>query len=113
MDKIKIEGYEFEHAVEIRIAFNDAGMKVRDWQEAYFKLLTYKNTWGRCYKLDMIALCDHSASIELIVNASYGEQYTEYIKYLYPADAIKVYDREVVTMEMEYNEKVDNYFVEW
>lgn len=113
MERIKIAGYEVEEAVEVRVNFNDAEMEARKWQIAYFKLLAYKNTWGHCYKLDMVALHDNSACIELVVYASEKEQYIALMKDLYPEDAVKVYNRRVVAMEMEYNEDIDDYFIEW
>ena len=59
---------EKENAVIITAYYNDWDGDVRGWQEAYFKLLAWKNTWGLVYRLDIMAKSDHSPFVELIID---------------------------------------------
>ena len=38
-----------------------------DWQKSYFELLSWKNTWGLCYDLDILSNRLEGAFVRLVV----------------------------------------------
>ena len=44
-----------EKSVQIVSYFNDFDGDVRKWQEAFFELLSWNNTWSTCYVLEICA----------------------------------------------------------
>ena len=53
---MKITKYDVEvPAVTFICKYQDFDHEKRDWQESYFELLSWKNTWSLCRELDMLS----------------------------------------------------------
>lgn len=66
MSKVSIDNVEEIKASAFRMFYED--FKGNDWREAYFHLLSWKNTWGMAYELDMLARKNHKPFVKLVVN---------------------------------------------
>lgn len=60
--------------------FKDFDGSTRDWQEAYFRLLAYKNTFNKFIELDIKSRGDHQAYLYLIVNYEDSTNIKELLK---------------------------------
>jgi hypothetical protein len=55
-------------AKRITIDFPKQDMTVSEWQEAYFKILAWKNTWDIPHEVDIKAYHDNTAYIVIVVD---------------------------------------------
>ena len=58
------------NAIEFRCDFKDfvdSDEKVREWQKAYFNLLTWKNTWGFTWDMDILSHADHTPFVRIVI----------------------------------------------
>lgn len=58
------------NAIEFRCSFEDfadSDEKVREWQKAYFNLLSWKNTWGIPWEMDILSHADHSPFVRIVM----------------------------------------------
>lgn len=107
---MKIESTRTFNAVRITSHSNDFA-KDQDWKEAYFGLLTWKNTWYIPYKMDIesnrsgaylsMIVRDEGITVEntleMLTNMGYGNIKTDKIT--------------VMEIEPGWNEKIDEYVI--
>ena len=65
MANVDIDFVEDVKACTFRAFYDD--FKGESWQGAYFSLLTWKNTWGMAYELDILARKNHKPFVKLTV----------------------------------------------
>ena len=104
---------EVEEAVEVRINFKDFDGDVRKWQELYFRVLAWKNTWSLAYEVDMLAYNDHSAYVKIVIKREAKEQLVEWLEAIGYNKISAVEDVEVGTLGIYDNSDVYKYYVEW
>lgn len=83
----------------------------KNWQDAYFQLLAWKNTWGIPYNMDINSTSKHEAYLSMIIPEHYEEQVLEMISDL----GYRNIREEVGTVgfvPVEYDENVDWWIVE-
>ena len=74
----------------------------KDWQNAYFKLLSWKNTWDLPLILDIKAGCNHEAFLEVVVkrvNANLTREYLEELGY----GEINEYESKALEITLDYD----------
>ena len=65
--------------VTIYYTYADWSGSCREWQEAYFQMLSWKNTWGIPVKMDVYADGNHEAYFYVLVPADRADQTREYM----------------------------------
>lgn len=110
MTKAKIFTDQIENGTRFTIMFNDQKkvMDVRKWQENFFELMSWKNTWGMCYQLDINSNRDEGAFLIIRVNERIKDKMLSYLESL-GYQNIKSEDCKVCVMEMDYDEGIDYY----
>lgn len=88
------------------------GNDVRRWQEAYFELLSWKNTWYLALNLDMCSTRDGEPFVRLIVKEKDKERTENYLKSL-GYIGVKVYDTVTLKLYVDYDDKYDDVICDW
>jgi len=85
--------------------------KGRAWKDAYFTLLSWKNTWEVPLLMDIESSRKSGAYLRMIVKAKDTEMVRDYLHDLgYRANESMMI---VEIVEPEFNENVDEYFIEY
>lgn len=79
--------YQFDYdkpvdCVQITSKFSDFDGSAEEWRKAFFDLLSWKNTWGVPYVLDIESNRDHEAFLCIVTKKCQKEQTIEYLAYL-------------------------------
>ena len=83
------------------------GKDVTRWQQAYFELLSWKNTWGIPLILDMRSTSQHEAFIELVVPREDKDTVREYLQSLGYIN-LSEYDTMTLQVFFEWDDKYDD-----
>ena len=68
--------------VEFRANFKDFDGSTEEWRKAYFDLLSWKNTWGLPYIMDIRSTRDHDAYLFIVTKKGQKERTLDYLDYL-------------------------------
>lgn len=104
---MEILGYEKKEAVRFIIKFKDQQMDVKKWQENYFKLISWKNTWGGAYKLDVNSNKTEGTFIVFVVAKAYSKTMEEWLEEL--GFNYMAYEVTVGEIELDYDEGIEDY----
>ena len=106
----KIFTDQVENGVRFTVLFNDQKdvMDLRKWQVNFFELLSWKNTWGMCYELDIKSNRDDGAFLVVRVNEKVKDRMQDYLESLGYKN-IRAEECKVCVMEMDYDENIDYY----
>ncbi len=108
---MRIEYTEKRKAVRIRAFYGDFAGDVRQWQEAYFQLIAWKNTWSVPYSLDCCSNHCHEPYVLMTVDADCADRVIETMSDL---GYHKICRDDVIIRIVcpEYEEAVDEYYFE-
>lgn len=105
---------EVETAIEYTMYYSDWAGTVEEWQKAYFKLISWKNTWGLTWMLDLLSARDGDAVVKFIIsdsdaNINYNsvEDYLKELGYTVHSEKIKV-----LTVDYQSDDDFDYAFFE-
>ena len=109
--------YETKEAVCITSHFEDfkchiseeAVPKAEQWRRAYFELLSWKNTWGIPYRMDIDSTHDHEPYLVMIIPKDREDAVVEWLKELGYED-IKPYTLTIATVEEPWDDKFDEIY---
>lgn len=106
---------EVEKAVVVRIDHKDFDGDIRKWQELYFQILSWKNTWSMAYEVDMLAYNDHSAYVYIVAKAEIKEQLVDWLKSIGYNKISHVEEVEIGTLEIyaDNDDDIYKYYYEW
>lgn len=85
------------------------------WQESYFKLLSWKNTWSIPYRMDIEESRKNGVFVFILIPVNNPDT-PEYLKEFMESWGyrnIKITDYTVELVTPKYNEKVDEYIFEY
>lgn len=104
---------ELINAVTMNSYFGDFDGDVRKWQEAYFRMLEWKNTWGIPLKMDILSTGDHEAYLHMVIEKK-GKLVDMARDLLKGYGYRKVYEFDVRIRALmpDYEEDVDDYIVD-
>ena len=90
----------------------DPETRGRWWQEAYFDLLAWKNTWGLHYELDIFSSRKDGAFVSVAVKAENGEYLKDYMEGLGYGN-VQAYEEEALVIDEEelYDIEADAYYI--
>ena len=77
----------------------DPQVRLNWWRETYFDLLSWKNTWGLNYELDL-GSCREGAYISITLPESYGDHIKDYMEGL-GCGNVKAYKETAVILDTE------------
>lgn len=86
--------------------------KDADWREAYFDLLSWKNTYGIPFRMDICSTSSGEAYLTMIVKRTSAERVVNYLKSLGYGAIVQV-DITVMKIEPEWDGTVDYYVVDF
>lgn len=88
---------------------------VRDWQVAYFELLSWKNTWNIPLEMDINSTYDHMPYVRIVipvVNPDTPDALKEMMERLGYRN-IEIADVVIEKVTPEFDEKVDEVYIVW
>ncbi|MBO7357129.1 MAG: hypothetical protein J6U37_01210 [Lachnospiraceae bacterium] len=88
---------------------------IREWQIAYFELLSWKNTWDIPYEMDINSTYDHIPYVRIVIpvkNPDTPDALKEMMERLGYRN-IEIADVNIELVEPDYDEKVDEYYIKW
>ena len=86
--------------------------KNKDWREAYFYLLSWKNTYGIPFHMDICSTGSGEAYLTMIVKKTSAERVVSYLESLGYGAIVQV-DITVMKIEPEWDETVDYYVADF
>lgn len=86
--------------------------KDADWRKAYFILLSWKNTYGIPFHMDICSTGSGEAYLNMIVKRTSAERVVSYLESLGYGNIIQV-DIIVMKIEPEWDETVDYYVADF
>lgn len=88
--------------------------RIREWQNAYFELLAWKNTWDIPYEMDIYSTHEHMPYVRIIipvVNPDTPDHLKEMMEGLGYKN-IEITDINIELVYPDFDEKVDEYYIE-
>lgn len=99
-------------AVHISASYKDFDGEADRWREAYFNLLSWKNTWSIPYSMDIYSRRDHTAFLSMVIPRKRKEDVLEYLDDLGYRE-VKSTDIDLALIEVyDRDEEVDDYCLE-
>ena len=100
---------EKEQGVAITAGREDFDGDTKAWQESFFKLLSWKNTWSLCYDLTINSTYEHEPFVKVVANAVIKNELVEYMQKLGYRNLI-VGDVWVGIGDIECDEDIDSWY---
>lgn len=103
---------DFADVVEITFSYNNWNGTVTEWQEAFFKLLSWKNTFEVPFELDIKDGAKHVPFLSITVSEHEAGDVAELLDgYGYQIEDQNVIHQFAVLINAEFDDAVDRYFV--
>ena len=103
---------EVEKAVVVRMDFKEFEGDVRQWQELFFKVLTWKNTFSLAYEVDVQSYRDNSAFVKIVAKQEIEDQLVDWLKSI-GYNKVKTEEVEVGVLGIYADADVYKYYCEW
>lgn len=111
---MKKETFETERveAVQVIYYFRDWKGTVQDWQEAFFQLLAWKNTFGIPYKLDILSGNLTGPYMYMVIGADKLESVTDMLDGKgYEKEHQKTWTLNLMKINVEYADEFDEFYI--
>lgn len=106
---MKIEMYG-EKVSAVDITTKSSAFTGESWKDAYFRLLSWKNTWGIPYRMDIMSYNDGEAYLYMIVKKVSEERVIDMLQDLGYGD-IKTEDITLCVLEPDLEDNIDDYVI--
>lgn len=103
--------HEREDAVVVTINRNEFSGDTRAWQEAYFKILSWKNTWSMTYEVDMLSYCNHDPYVRIVAKREIKNHLVEWLKDI-GYDTVHTEDVVIGTCDVWGDEDIYKYYLD-
>lgn len=99
-------------AVQIVYYFNDWSGTTREWQEKYFELLSWRNTWQLPLEMDIYSSRKNGAYLFMVIPKEDAERTLDWLDGLgYEREKQKVTDINVLNVITEFDERWDYCYI--